>query len=96
MNKRVDWVDPWVGTRFNYSISERISILGRIDFAGFGIGSDLTVNAEAMFGYQMKENMTIYLGYRAIVVDYDRGSSRKVFIYDVATGGILMGASFRF
>ncbi len=96
VSKSVDWVDPWIGTRFNWGISEKISFIGRLDFAGFGIGSDLTVNAAAMFGYQLKDNMTLYLGYRAIAVDYDQGSGREAFIYDVVTAGILMGASFRF
>ncbi len=96
VNKRVDWLDPLVGTRFDLGITEKISMLGRIDFAGFGIGSDLTVNASAMFGYQFKENMVIYIGYRVIAADYDQGSGLQAFVYDVTTGGILMGASFRF
>ena len=96
VSKNIDWVDPWIGTRVDWSISEKISLIGRLDFGGFGIGSDMTVNAAAMFGYQLKENMALYLGYRVTAIDYDQGSGREAFIYDVTMGGILMGASFRF
>jgi hypothetical protein len=96
VNRGFDFLDPLIGVRFNWAASEKFSLLGRADIAGFGLGSELTINAEAMFGYHLKGNTTLYMGYRVIAVDYEQGGGPDLFLYDVTTGGIMMGAAIRF
>jgi len=59
-----NWVDPFIGFRARADLSDQRDAALRADIGGFGIGSELTWNAFAALGYQVKENTTLELGYR--------------------------------
>lgn len=90
------WTDPVVGARWGVPVGERGSFSLRGDVGGFGVGSDLSWNARAAFGYRVGRNATLAAGYHALDVDYDHGSGRNRFRLDLLISGPEVGAIFRF
>jgi len=67
-----DWWDPYVGVRARYNLNEKLYLTGRADIGGFGLGSEVSWQAEAAFGMMVTKNVYSEVGYRAIGVDYDQ------------------------
>ena len=72
----------------------------RGDVGGFGAGSQFSWNALAAYSWDFAvRNGVTYsgvLGYRALYVDYEQGSSRNKYAYDVLTHGPILGISIGF
>jgi len=64
----------------------------RGDLGGFGIESDMAINAEAMFRYQMSDTFAIKFGYRYLKVKF----KEDVFLYDISLDGFLFGLGIGF
>ena len=64
----------------------------RGDIGGFGIESDIAVNAEAMFRYQMNNTFSIKFGYRYLKVKFDDSD----FLYDISLDGFQIGLGILF
>lgn len=86
------WVDPIVGFRGRYNFTNKCYFAARADIGGFGISSDLTVNAFGALGYQWNKTFSTELGYRYLYVDY----AHDGFVFDAATKGLFLGATFKF
>ena len=86
-----DWVDPIVGARYNYSITEKWTALLRGDIGGFGAGSDFTWNLAGLIHYQPLKHVGLVGGYRVLDVDYEDGSGINKFKYDVRMNGPILG-----
>jgi hypothetical protein len=100
-NKSADWTDPFVGLRVNADLTERWNLFAEADIGGFGVGSRLSVNAQAYFGYRtmMLGRPTILrFGYRALYQDYENDDFTGVnkFRWDVTQHGPVIGFSMRF
>lgn len=93
-----DWVDPIVGIRLTAGLTEKLSLRVRGDIGGFGIGSasDFAWNVVAFLGYQLSRRIALGVGYRILDIDYERGSGRRRFEYDVTTSGPVLGLAFHF
>jgi hypothetical protein len=93
-----DWVDPIVGGRITAALTEKLSFRVRGDIGGFGIGSasDFAWNVVAFLGYQLSRRISFGVGYRILDIDYERGSGRRRFEYDVTTSGPILGLAFSF
>jgi hypothetical protein len=87
-----DWFDPFVGANIRAPLGGKWTFRGRADIGGFGVGSDLSWQLEALFEWQMSESASLLIGYRAIDIDYDKDG----FVYDVLTQGPQAGVAFRF
>jgi hypothetical protein len=87
-----NWVDPIVGVRAIFPLSDRWSVTGYADVGGFGMGSDLTYELYASANYNFNERMSLVLGYRYLSVDYNNNG----FLYDISQNGPVFGAQFRF
>ncbi|MFK7852052.1 MAG: hypothetical protein AB8D78_13840 [Akkermansiaceae bacterium] len=85
-----DWIDPMVGVRVVQRVSERVIFSGRADIGGFGVNSDLAWQLVGMFGYELKDSINLFAGWRHAAVDYDKNG----FTYDVANSGPILGATF--
>jgi hypothetical protein len=85
------WVDPFIGFRGRYNVTEKFYVSGRGDIGGFGIGSDLTWNAVGALGYQWNKRLSTELGYRCLSVDY----SDDGFVYDTETSGLFLGLTVK-
>jgi hypothetical protein len=90
------WVDPIVGLRFHDDLDEHWSVRARADIGGFGVGSDFAWSASAFAGYRFNSCTGAWLGYRALSVDFSRGSGSSELTYDLTMAGPILGVSFSF
>jgi hypothetical protein len=96
----VDWVDPLVGGRIRYNLAPGQDFILRGDVGGFGVGSQFSWNALAAYSFVFsKRNGVMYsglLGYRALSADYEQGSGRTKYVYDVVMHGPVTGLTIGF
>jgi hypothetical protein len=87
-----DWFDPYVGLRGRYNFTDRLYATAKGDIGGFGIGSDLTWQAEAALGWQVTARVFAEAGYRALGIDYEDDG----LTYDTITHGaqVTLGVTF--
>jgi hypothetical protein len=90
------WVDPFVGAQLNVALSDRWWFDLHGDIGGFDVGSKLAWQAYADVGYRASDLVSVYLGYRALDIDYESGSGSTLFRYDVLTASPQIGVAFRF
>jgi hypothetical protein len=93
-SKTTSWVDPFIGARLTADITEKVVFNIRGDIGGFSVGSDFSWNAIGAFGYRFTKDITGYLGYRALYVNYKAGTSD--IRYEATSYGPIMGLSFVF
>ncbi|MFA6956554.1 MAG: outer membrane beta-barrel protein [Thermoanaerobaculia bacterium] len=91
-----DWIDPFFGVRALLPLSDRSSVVLQGTVGGFGVGSDLAVDAGGFFEYAFSDRASAMLGYRLLDVDYEDGSGADYFKYDTTTQGPAAGVRFRF
>lgn len=65
-----DWLDPLFGIKAIHQVTPRFGIQGVVDLGGFGVGSDLTINAYAGGRYALNDRLTAEFGLRYISIDY--------------------------
>ncbi|OYR22004.1 hypothetical protein CEV31_0361 [Brucella thiophenivorans] len=98
-SRKVDWTDPFIGTRVLYDINDRWNISAEADIGGFGAGTKLSANGQIYLGYRTKlfDVPTILrVGYRALYQDYRDDDTREKFKYDVTQHGPVVGFSVQF
>jgi len=89
----VDFVDPMIGLSFNADLTERVVLNLRGDIGGFGVGSDFSWSAAALFGYRFTPDITGFLGYRALYLDYKTSDSPR---FKITMQGPITGIVFAF
>lgn len=92
VSKDRSWVDPFVGARAIVTVSPSVNMWTRGDVGGFGVGSDLTWNAQVGMDWRFAEAWSLGVAYRIFDVDYNHDG----FIYDVRTDGPEIGVGHRF
>jgi hypothetical protein len=87
-----DWWDPYIGLRGRYNFTDRLYFTAKADVGGFGVGADLSWQAEAAFGVQLTPHIFAEAGYRALGIDYNRDG----LIMNTITHGaqVTMGITF--
>jgi predicted porin len=90
-----DWVDPIIGLDYRTALSEKWQFYGRGDIGGFGVGSDVTWQLAAYFGYMPSERWNLFAGYRHLDFDYKSDNENR-FFYDMGISGPLVGFGFLF
>ncbi len=92
----VDWVDPFVGARFQQNVAPGQSVVARADIGGFGVGSDFSWQAMATFNMELcttgGRRIDGYLGYRALGVEYSEGA----YDFDAVQHGPVFGLTMNF
>lgn len=91
-----DWVDPIVGGRLSWNLSDRWMFGFRTDVGGFGASSDFTWNVDAMLKYRMNKWLNMYGGFRALYEKHEEGSGSDKFKYDVWLYGPWLGLGVEF
>jgi len=91
----VDWFDPLIGLRGRFNLSKAFYLTAETDIGGFGIGSDIAVQAYAALGCQITRYIYSEVGYRYLYEDF-RDQSANDFLYQVSLHGgqITVGLTF--
>ncbi|MEQ9692899.1 hypothetical protein [Shimia sp. SDUM112013] len=86
------WVDPVIGLRGRWALSDQWSLTALGDVGGFGLGSDLSWQVLATFDYALNDSWLLRFGYRHLEVD------KPINGRDVQVGlsGPIFGATYRF
>jgi hypothetical protein len=87
-----DWFDPLVGLRGRFNLSKAFYLTAESDVGGFGIGSDIAVQAYAALGCQITRNIFSEVGYRYLYDDF-RDTN---FLYQLSLHGaqLTLGINF--
>jgi len=87
-------LDPFVGLRMKAYIADKVPYSLRADIGGLNTGSssNFTYNLQALVGYDVTQNITMFGGYRVLYLDY--GDSEAGF--DIMQHGPLVGVNFTF
>ncbi len=86
------WIDPLIGVRGQWNITERFFAAAQADIGGFGAASRLAWMAQATLGYNFTKNVFAEAGYRYLYTDYTDGG----FLYDVSQFGAFVGLGLKF
>ncbi len=90
------WIDPFVGLRARLNLTKDLLLVLRGDVGGFDVGSRISWNGQVALGYYISRVVSVWLGYRALYVDYQSGSGLNKFAYDMTMHGPQIGVGFRF
>jgi opacity protein-like surface antigen len=86
-----NWVDPVIGVRAQFELSEKWSGTAFADYGGFSSDSE-TWQVLLTADYEINENWAARVGYRHIVVDHDLNGT--AFSFDQS--GPIFGVAYRF
>ena len=93
----VSWVDPLVGVRLRHQFAPGWNFVASGDVGGFGVGSKFSWQALAAINYDfcVRNNVTWsgMLGYKALFVDYSKGSGLTQYEYDMTMHGPIIGVT---
>ena len=90
-----NWLDPVIGLRGRLNLTKAIYLTAETDVGGFGIGSDIAVQAYAALGCHLTRNIYSEIGYRYLYDDFrDEGASD--FLYQVSLHGAQISVGLTF
>ena len=96
----VSWVDPVVGARLRHQFAPAWNLVVSGDVGGFGVGSKFSWQAIAALDYEFSRTKSVawsgMLGYKALSVDYSKGSGLSHYEYDMTMYGPIFGITARF
>jgi hypothetical protein len=87
-----DWFDPLIGLRGRYDLNKVFYLTAESDVGGFGIGSDIAVQAYAALGCQLTRNIFSEVGYRYLYDDF-RDTN---FLYQLSLHGAQITVGLKF
>jgi len=98
LERNVDWIDPVVGMRFNYSFNKKWLAYLIGDIGGTSSSTQYSYSAGAFLGYQPKSWNTaiLYLGYRILDQYYQTGSGLNYYNWNMKLFGPVVGLGCRF
>jgi opacity protein-like surface antigen len=92
-------IDPMVGGRIAYHVTDTVTLWFRGDLAGFGISdsqSRLTYNLIAGLNWRFTEVTSVVAGWRYMHVDIEKGSGASTLDADLSMNGPFLGFDFYF
>lgn len=96
----VTWFDPLIGLRLRHRFTPQAELVLRGDVGGFGAGSKFSWQAMGYVNWEFARTQSVawsgMLGYRALYVDFSKGSGRSHYEYDMLTHGPIFGLTARF
>jgi hypothetical protein len=91
-----DWYDPIVGGRLLWNLSDHWMLGFRADVGGFTAASDFETNLEASLTYRINDRFFLNAAYRGYYDDYETGSGKDKFKYNIWAYGPWVGFGLRF
>jgi hypothetical protein len=96
----VSWIDPVVGVRLRHQFAPGWNFAVSGDVGGFGAGSKFSWQALATLDYEFCRSRNVVwsgmVGYKALSVDYSKGSGLTHYEYDMTMYGPVFGVTARF
>jgi hypothetical protein len=90
-----NWIDPLIGLRGRFNLTKVFYLTAETDVGGFGIGSDIAVEAYAALGCNLTRNIFSEVGYRYLYDDFrDEGSND--FLYQMSMHGAQISVGLKF
>jgi hypothetical protein len=92
-------IDPMIGGRIAYHITDQVALWFRGDVAGFGISDNqtkLTYNLIAGLEWRFLSNASALAGWRYMDIDLQHGSGRKTLNTDVSMSGPFLAVNLSF
>lgn len=90
--EKFNWVDPVIGTRFFYRLTDKTSLQVQADIGGFNVGSKFTWSTLGSINHQFADHLVGSLGYKVLRTNYDNEGNR----YDVRMKGPVIGLTYYF
>ena len=90
-----NWVDPLIGLRGRLNLTKAFYLTAYTDVGGFGVGSDIAVEAYAALGCQVTRNIYSEVGYHYLYDDF-RDEGANDFLYQFSTHGVQISAGLNF
>lgn len=90
------WWDPVAGAELRLPAPSKMRLRLRGDVGGFGAGSSFSGQIEPSLDWRVSKRMSLQFGWRWLYADYETGSGREQFKYDMLTQGPQFGATFHF
>ncbi len=95
-----NWVDPLVGLRLRHQFAPGMNFIASGDIGGFNVGSKFSWQALAALNYDFYVHNGItwsgMAGYRALYVDYSKGSGLNQYEFNMTLHGPIIGITARF
>ncbi|HEY4781694.1 MAG TPA: autotransporter outer membrane beta-barrel domain-containing protein [Chthoniobacterales bacterium] len=82
-----DWFDPVIGLRGRFNLTKAFYLTAETDVGGFGIGSDIAVQAYGALGCQLARHIHSEVGYRYLYDEF-RDPSAGDFLYKMSLHGV--------
>lgn len=95
-SKKRDWVDPMVGGRILWNLSDRWMAVFRTDVGGFGLSSKFTLDLDGFLVYRANSWLRFMGGYRALYEDHQEGSGSNKFKYNLWAHAPWLGVGVEF
>lgn len=96
----VSWIDPIVGARLRHQFAPGIDLIVSGDIGGFDVGSKFSWQTLAAinYGFYVRNNVTWsgMIGYKALYVDYSKGSGLSQYEYNMTMHGPIFRVTARF
>jgi hypothetical protein len=96
----IQWVDPVFGVRVTHQFTPRQQFTVRGDIGGFGLGSQFSWQAVAVYSYAWTldggQKLAALLGFRALGVNYSSNSGSDAVGINETLYGPIIGVSYRF
>ena len=89
------WTDPLIGLKGRLNLSKAFYLTAETDVGGFGIGSDIAIDAYAALGCQITHNIYSEVGYRYYYDDF-RDASANDFLYQISLHGAQITVGLKF
>lgn len=90
-----NWVDPLIGLRGRLNLTKAFYLTAWTDVGGFGIGSDIAVEAYAALGCDLTRNIYSEVGYHYLYDDF-RDEGANDFLYQMSVHGAQITVGLKF
>lgn len=91
-----DWIDPYVGLRYDYPFADKWAVILRGDVGGFGVGSDLAWNVALLLERDLSRRTSLLFGAGFLDVDYEDGQGDTLFAYNIQHRGAILAFNVSF
>ncbi len=95
-DNKIAWVDPILGGRVLWNLSDRWLAGFRADVGGFGLVSQFTLNLDGFVMYRANNWLRFMGGFRGLYEDHHGGSGNDKFIYNLWMYAPWMGVGVEF